>query len=105
MLEDKLVSILKQFSGWRQIDLDALIGRDIGIYGGDSIDLLYKLEDEFKVDLNPLVDKYAIPLKPTWIDKIVGRKSGSFVSDVSARELIDYVRQPGKQDWDAGSSG
>lgn len=90
-LEEQIISILKGFSGQPEIKPDQWISRDIGIYGGDGVEILYELEEKFNVDLNPLIDANTTFLPPTWFDRLRGKKNGPRVADVTVRQLVDYI--------------
>lgn len=92
-LEEEIISCLKDFSGRRTIHLDDWISRDIGIYGGDGVEILYELEDRFKVDLNALIDAATTYPPPTWWDRLCGRKHGWPRADVTVRAMTEYIAQ------------
>lgn len=96
-IERIVVRLLKEISGRRTIDLDNLIGQEVGIYGGDTALLLERLEHEFEIDLEPLLDQYAIILKPSWIDKLMGKHTGLRIYDFTVRTLVKFIRESRRQ--------
>ena len=44
-IEEQVIAALKRVSGRREISLSQLIGRDVGIYGGDGVELVNELEE------------------------------------------------------------
>lgn len=90
-LEEQVIAVLKRFSGRREIDLDQLIGRDIGISGGDGVEILYELEELFGVDLDPLMQAEMHYLPRRWIDRVLGREHGPPDVDLTARRLIEFI--------------
>lgn len=90
-LEEKIMSFLKGFSGRPVVELDQFIGRDIGIHGGDGVQILYELEEKFGVDLNPLIDSVTVYSPPSWFDRLCGRAHGPPAADVTVRQLVEYI--------------
>ena len=90
-LAKEIISILKDYSGRKAIELDQMIGRDVGINGSDGVLILYELEERFGVDLNPLVEAHTSFLPPTWFDRLRGRKHGPPNADLTVRQLIDFI--------------
>jgi hypothetical protein len=90
-VEIATLALLRDYSGKKTVNPDQMINRDIGIYGWDGILILEELEEKFDLDLQPLVDSVTTYLPPTWWDKLRGRTRGSRVTDLTVRELIDYV--------------
>jgi hypothetical protein len=90
-LEEQVIAVLKRFSGRREIGIDQMIGRDVGIYGGDGVEILYELEELFGVDLAPLMREEAYYLPPRWIDRFLGREQGPPNVDLTVRRLIDFI--------------
>lgn len=91
-VEETVLSILRSFVGTRvAIDRQKLIGRELGISGGDSVELLDELEEKFGVDLNPLVEKATLHLEPSWFDRIRGREQGPAVADVTVGDLVQFI--------------
>ena len=97
-LEEAIVSVLKDFSGRSVIDVDEMIGRDLGIRGGDGVQILYELEERFKIDLEPLIQSSTTYLPPSWLDRLRGRKHVLPTADVSVRELVCYIRMRKQED-------
>lgn len=90
-LEEQVIAVLKRFSGRREIGLDQMIGRDVGIYGGDGVEILYELEELFGVDLDPLMREETHYLPPRWIDRVLGREQGPPNVDLTVRRLIEFL--------------
>lgn len=90
-LETEIFLFLKDFSGRKSIELDHLLSRDVGIYGGDGVQILYELENRFNIDLKPLIDSNTVQSSPSWFDRLIGRKHGPTVTDLTVRQLIDYI--------------
>lgn len=90
-LEEEIVLVLKKYSSRGTIAHDQLIGRDVGIYGGDGVQILYELEDRFKVDLKPLIDSVTVFRPPNWLDRLRGRKEGPAHADLTVGQLIEYI--------------
>ncbi len=90
-LEEEIISILKRYSGRRTVELDQMIARDVGIYGGDGVEIANELEEIYKIDLDPLIQAHTTFLPPNWFDRLRGRKHGPPNADLTVRELIDYI--------------
>ena len=90
-LEEQVIAVLKRFSGRREIGIDQMIGRDVGIYGGDGVEILSELEELFGVDLAPLMREETYYLPPRWIDRFLGREQGPPNVDLTVRRLIDFI--------------
>jgi hypothetical protein len=90
-LELEIVSILKNISGRSTIDLSDWISRDIGIYGGDGIQLLYELEEKFGVDLNPLIEAHTVYPPPGWWGRLLRKKHAGAHTDMTVKELVEYI--------------
>lgn len=90
-LEEQVISILKNISGAKTITVDQMIGRDVGIYGGDGVEAVEELEEKFGIDLDPLIQAHTQFLPPRWFDRLRGRKHGPPNADLTVRELIDYI--------------
>lgn len=90
-LEEQVISILRDISGARTIALDQMISRDVGIYGLDGVVALEALEEEFGINLDPLIKAHTNFLPPRWFDRLRGRKHGPPNADLTIRELVDYI--------------
>jgi hypothetical protein len=90
-LETEIVLFLKGFSGKKVIELNHFLSRDVGIYGGDGVQILYELEDKFGVNLQPLIDANTVFQSPNWFDRLRGRKHGPPIADLTVKQLIDYI--------------
>ena len=90
-IEEQVIAALQRVSGRREISLSQLIGRDVGIYGGDGVELLNELEELFGVDLDPLMQEETHYLPPRWFDRLLGRERGPPSVDVTVRRLIDFI--------------
>lgn len=90
-LAEQVIAVLNRFSGRREIGLDQMIGREVGINGGDGVELLYELEEMFAVDLDPLMQAEMHYLPPRWIDRMLGRVHGPPNVDLTVRRLIEYI--------------
>ena len=88
-LEEEVISILRAVSGAKAIAADQMVGRDVGIDGLDGIEVVEQLEEEFGVDLRPLIEAHLIAPRRNWLDRLLGR--GFPHADVTVRELIDYI--------------
>jgi hypothetical protein len=88
-LAQEVVAILKAVSGRRSIGPDQMIGRDVGIYGLDGIEVVEELEKKFDIDFKPLIEAHTISRRRTWIDRLLGK--GHPYADLTVRELIDYI--------------
>ena len=92
-IEERVIALLKHFSGRKQINRDQWIGRDVGIYGGDGVELLDELEEMFGVDLDPLMLEETHYPPPRWIDRLLGRSHGPPNIDVTVGRLTDFIRR------------
>jgi hypothetical protein len=90
-LEEQVISILRGISGARTIDLDQMISRDVGIYGLDGVMAVEALEEQFGIDLDPLINAHTNFLPPRWFDRLRGRTHGPPNADLTVRELVDYI--------------
>jgi hypothetical protein len=90
-VEEKVVDLLRKYSGKKQVFLEQMINRDLGVEGWESIDLLQDLEESFNLDLDPLMQSVSSYLPPRWWDRILGRTHGPRVADLKVQELIAYV--------------
>lgn len=91
-LEAEIVGIVKWIAGRKTVELDQLIGRDVGIYGGDGVELLDELEERYGVPLDRLIKQHRTFLPPRWFDRLLGRSQGPANVDLTVRQLIDYIR-------------
>lgn len=90
-VENKVINLIKDYSGRRNIMLDHMMNKDLGIEGWEGIDILQDLEEAFELDLDPLIQSVTWYLPPTWWDKLLGRPNGARIADLKVRELIAYV--------------
>lgn len=90
-VESRIITLLRQFSGKDEVHLNHMVNKDLGIDGWDGIDIIEIIEETFRLDLRPLIDSVTTFLPPTWWDKLLGRKHGAPVADITVRDLIDYV--------------
>jgi hypothetical protein len=67
-----------------------LIGQEIGLNGGDSVQFLDELEDRFGVSLEPLVQGKIIRDPPSSIRRLL-ELPGRQISDFTVAELVDYL--------------
>jgi hypothetical protein len=95
-LEAEIMAILKRYSGRKTIALDGMIGRDVGIYGGDGVQAAEEIEEKFNVDLRPLIEEHSTNRGPSWIDRLLGRRRGRQVADMSVRDLVEFVARNGE---------
>jgi hypothetical protein len=91
-LEEQVITVLKGISGRREVGLDQMVGRDVGIYGLDGVEVLLELEELFGVDLDPLMRAETHHLPRRWIDRLLGREQGPPIVDLTVRRLIDFIR-------------
>ena len=54
--EQEVIKLLKRLSGRSEIESEYYIGKDIGVFGSDSIVLFEGLEDRFGLALEPLME-------------------------------------------------
>ena len=101
---EEIISVICGFSGRRTVFLDQLIGRDLGIYGLDGVEILYELEERFGVDLDPLVKAHMTYLPPTWWDRLRGRSQGPPVADMTVGELVEYILARTREETGAAKS-
>ena len=94
-LAQDVLAVLRRYSGRREIGLDQMISRDVGIGGGDGVQLLEELEERFGTDLDPLMQAEARYLPRRWIDRLRGRDHGPRSVDLTVRRLIDYIAANG----------
>jgi len=90
-LEGQVLTVLQVYSGSKNISLDQMIGRDLGIVGLDGVLILDELEEKFGIDLDPLIQTHTTFLPPDWFDRLRGRKHGPPNADLTVRELIDHI--------------
>ena len=94
-LEEQVISILKAISGRKVITPEQLIGRDVGIYGLDSIEAVEQLEREFDLDLRPLIEAHLVTRRRTWLDRLTG--GGHPYADMAVTEVVDYIDHETRQ--------
>lgn len=93
-IEERVLVVLRSFVGpGASLDLTRLIGSELGISGGDSIELLDELEAKFQVDLDPLIQQTSFPLKLTLFERLLGKKEGRQVAEFSIGDLIQYIEK------------
>lgn len=90
-LENEVISILSRYSAKRSIQMDQMIGRDLGINGLDGVEIVEELQDGFAIDLSPLIKSHESFRPPRWIDKLQGKKVGPAETDFTVRELIEFI--------------
>jgi hypothetical protein len=90
-VKGEVLAILQRYSKKQSIKEEEFVGRDVGIRGDYSIDLLYELEDRFGIDLDPLIQEHSSFLPPTWFDRLRGKENGPSDSDVTVKQLTDYI--------------
>lgn len=90
-VESQVISIIRNISGAKNITLDQMVSRDIGIYGLDGTELVEELETTFEVDLDPLIRSHSFHLPLRWFDRLLGRENGPMRADATVQELIDYI--------------
>lgn len=82
---DHVLKRLHEQSGRRLPDgADKLIGAEHGVIGGDSIELIEQLEEDYGVALQPFVDQRATKRKGWFRTYTIG-------GDATARELADHI--------------
>jgi hypothetical protein len=74
------------------ISMNSYIGRELGITGWDSIDLLEEIEGRYGVDLRPFMESVSYFLKPRLVDKMLGRPRGPVEADATVEQLIAGLR-------------
>lgn len=96
-LRNDIIHFLQCFTGLKSISLDAFLSKDLGVTGGDGVQILYELEDRFSVDLHPLVDSVTVRRPLTFVDRLLRRKEGKATADLTVKQLIEYIvdRFPG----------
>lgn len=90
-VEVRIISVARRYYGRKDINIDQMMNKDLGIEGWDGIDIIQEIEEEFDLDLDPLMKSVTWYLPPTWWDKLLGRTRGARVTDLKLRELIAYV--------------
>ena len=88
---DQIIRVLEHYSGTKNISLEQMISRDVGIYGGDGVQVLDELEDMFNVDLEPLVQQNTTYGHLSWVGRLFGRKRGRAICDFTVQELVNYI--------------
>lgn len=91
VVESRIIELIKNYSGKKDILPDHLMNKDLEIEDWEGIDILQDIEEEFELDLDPLMQSVTWYLPPTWWDKLLGRAQGARVTDLKVRELIAYV--------------
>ena len=89
-VEPAVFDVLREYAGKKTVTEDSLLAADLHIDGSDSVEVLDKLEELFRVDLRPLIERGPLE-RNTVFHRMFGvppRKSGV---DVSVRELIDFI--------------
>lgn len=90
-VESRVLDLAQRYSGKKVISLDQMLSKDLGIEGWEGIDIIQDLEEEFELDLDPLMQSVTWYLPPRWWDRLLGRTHGARVTDVKVRDLIAYV--------------
>jgi hypothetical protein len=97
-LQDEIISFLKRYSGRSEIGLEQSLAKDVGFRREDGLYVLYELEEEFGIDLDPLVKAHTTYLPPNWWDRLRGRDRGPPVADVTVQQLVDYIARQRNND-------
>lgn len=96
-IESRVVRILRNYSGRKSILREHMIGGDLGIYGGDGVQILYDLEDELNVDLERLMTASTTYLRVSCLGKLLGKKTGPPNADCAVGQLVDYIESGGEK--------
>lgn len=89
-IDTDVLEIVAKYSLIPDFSTDALLGRDLGIRGGDAVELLDELESHFGVDLRPLVEN-GPKERDTFVHRLFGIESRRSGIDVSTRQVIDFI--------------
>jgi hypothetical protein len=92
-IEEDIISILERYSGRTITNVNSMIGSDIGIYGGDGVQVVDELEERFGISLEALLESATVYLPLTWWDRLRGRKMGAPNADLTVRQLAEYIRE------------
>jgi hypothetical protein len=87
----KVIALMKSYVG-REIEVAGheLIGQDVGITRGDSVEFQDEIEEMFSVDLRPLVQAHAVTPRPGWFDRLLGQNRRAY-SDFTVDELVNFI--------------
>lgn len=97
---DQVLSVILSYTGIppAAIDVDAKIGGELGLHGGDSIEFLDEIETKFGADLTPLVEKHKTPNRKGLIRKLLNMDP-TYSSDFTARQLSDFLANMKSISW------
>lgn len=89
---DQVLRVISSYTGTSvaAIDVDAKIGMDLGLNGGDSIEFLDELEITFGTDLSPLVDRHKIPNEIGPLRRLL-KLGPTYSSDFTVRQLAEFL--------------
>jgi hypothetical protein len=105
-IEERIIAIIRSFVGPHVlVTHDKLVGQDLGISGGDSVEFLDELEINFEIDLDKLVLQSTFHSEPSWIGRLLGKKEGRAVADLTVGELIRYIEATTATKLAAGRCG
>jgi hypothetical protein len=74
------------------LDVDAKIGSELGLSGGDSVEFLDQIEFKFGIELEPLVRRYQRLERPSWIARLFGFPP-AYSTDFSIRQLVGFLNE------------
>jgi hypothetical protein len=90
-VRSKVIELIRSYIGSDiEISGNELIGQDIGITRGDSVEFQDEIEDMFSVDLAPLVDAHAVTPEPGWFDRLLGQNRRAY-TDFTVDELVEFI--------------
>lgn len=91
-IKKQIMETLLQYRGKVcNVELDSFVGQDLGISGEDSVELLEEVRERYGVDLLPLVKDMTVLMPPNFVDRLLGRKHGAPMADMTVAQVIDYV--------------
>lgn len=93
-LFEGVLQIISSYTGKppETIDVDAKIGADIGLNGGDSVQFLDEIEERFGADLSPLIEKHKKPNKRGFL-RMLFRMEPDYSSDFTVRQLVKFISE------------
>ena len=88
----RILTIVHNYAGSQLVNPDAYLASDLGIFGGDAVELLDELEERFGVDLHPLIERGPYERNSFWhrLFMITPRQAGV---DVTSREIAEFISE------------
>ena len=90
-IENEILAVIRKYALSKSVSLDVMLGRELGIRGGDSVEFLDELEGRFNVDLRPLVERGPLE-QNTLMHRFFGIEPRCSGVDFTGRELVEFIR-------------